>query len=68
MTTNHPIPKPLSHWRHRRGGIYLVYDVANQPAKDADKFPLIVIYQDYKGQTWARPLSEWHQSFTEVTI
>lgn len=68
MTTNHPIPKPLSHWRHNKGRYFLVLTVANLYGFDGGYPPIVpmVVCQGDDGNTWTLPLSEWHQSFTEV--
>lgn len=53
-----------SLWRHRNGIRYRVLGLFNEHSEDLDKYPVIVTYVGGNGRTWARPLNDWHRSFT----
>ena len=59
-------PKILSEWVHKSGRRYAVLCIANEHANRPDEYPVTVIYQDQNERVWARPLSRWYDSFTEV--
>jgi len=63
--------KPMSIgslWQHRNGIEYKVIAIANQyaNAENQARYPVTVIYQGQNGKIWARELSDWSRSFTEV--
>ena len=57
------VPEPDTHWVHRNGNVYEVLHIANH-ASDRPEYPKLVVYQGDNGNVWARPLSDWHRSFT----
>lgn len=59
-----PVEKvtPLSRWRHSNGNIYAVVLIANEYSD----YPTTVVYRDYDGRTWSKPLSDWHRSMTKM--
>ena len=63
-----PVEKvtPLSRWTHSNGNIYAVVLIANEHSENQDKYPTTVVYRDYNGKTWSRPLSDWHRSMTKM--
>ena len=65
-----PVPAeevtPLSRWTHRNGGIYAVILIANEHSENQDRYPTTVVYRDYDGRTWSKPLSDWHRSMTKM--
>lgn len=65
-----PVPvgevTPLSRWTHRNGGIYAVILIANEHSENQDRYPTTVVYRDYDGKTWSKPLSDWHRSMTKM--
>lgn len=65
-----PVPveevTPLSRWRHSNGNIYAVILIANEHSENQDRYPTTVVYRDYDGKTWSRPLSDWHRSMTKM--
>lgn len=65
-----PVPfeevTPLSRWRHSNGNIYAVILIANEHSENQDRYPTTVVYRDYDGRTWSRPLSDWHRSMTKM--
>ena len=63
------IPEIGSLWRHKNGQSYFVIIIANKNASDdkKDEYPVTVVYKrDSDGTAWSRPLSRWHESFTEI--
>lgn len=57
---------PLSRWRHSNGNIYAVVLIANEHSENQDRYPTMVVYRDYDGRTWSKPLSDWHRSMTKM--
>jgi hypothetical protein len=57
-------PAPGSRWRHHSGAFYEVVLIANLP--NSERYPETVVYRGENGQTWARPLSDWHRSMTRI--
>ncbi len=56
----------LSRWRHSNGNIYAVILIANEHSENQDRYPTTVVYRDYDGRTWSKPLSDWHRSMTKM--
>lgn len=55
--------EPEDRWIHDENGhVYTVICIANP--HDTPKFPATVVYRDADGNVYARPLSDWHRSFT----
>lgn len=63
-----PVEKvtPLSRWRHSNGNTYAVIFITNKHSENQDRYPTTVVYRDYDGRTWSKPLSDWHRSMTEM--
>ena len=57
---------PLSRWAHSNGSTYAVLLITNENSEDQDHYPTTVVYRDYDGRTWSRPLSDWHRSMTKM--
>lgn len=57
---------PLSRWRHSSGNIYAVILIANEHSENQDRYPTTVVYRDYDGRTWSKPLSDWRRSMTKM--
>lgn len=57
---------PLSRWTHSNGNIYAIILIANEHSENQDRYPTTVVYRDYDGKTWSRPLSDWHRSMTKM--
>ena len=57
---------PLSRWMHSNGGTYAVIHIANEHSENQDRYPTTVVYRDYDGKTWSKPLSDWHRSMTKT--
>lgn len=62
-------PKPLTTWKHYKGGIYTVTAVGQHTSNGV----LLVVYLDAVGRTWCRPLNQWRhimpgnvRRFTEI--
>jgi hypothetical protein len=54
-------------WRHRNGCEYIVEQFANTENPGRPKYPLTVIYRNtMNGKLYARPMSDWHRSMTQV--
>jgi hypothetical protein len=59
-------PKENQVWRHiRNNTLYKVLLLTNEAATK-DTFPVTVVYVDYDGKIWSRPLSEWLESMELV--
>jgi len=55
-----------SLWTHIKSGKkYHVLNITNESAKDNDKWPITVVYQDYTGVLWSRPYFGWAKSFKQ---
>ena len=65
-----PVPveevTPRSRWRHSNGNTYTVILIANKNSENQDRYPTTVVYMDYNGRTWSKPLSDWHRSMTKM--
>lgn len=63
-----PVEKvtPLSRWRHSNGNTYAVIFITNEHSENQDRYPTTVVYRDYDGRTWSKPLSDWHRSMTKM--
>ena len=61
-------PLAGTKWRHYKNGkIYTVFTLANLSAgENYIQFPVIVVYKDEEGKTWARQLSDWSGKFEKV--
>ena len=57
---------PLSRWKHSNGRTYAVLLVTNEHSENQDRYPTTVVYRDYDGRTWSKPLSDWHRSMTKM--
>lgn len=57
---------PLSRWRHSNGNTYTVILIANEYSENQDRYPTTVVYRDYDGRTWSKPLSDWYRSMTKM--
>ena len=65
MTTTQAHPEPGQIWRHRNNNRYVVVCLANTSIPETPKHPYMVIYKNIDTNTlWARPLYDWHRSFT----
>lgn len=53
---------PGSVWRHRNDNIYTVCFLANENERPGHE--CTVIYVGPTGRMWARPLRDWHRSFS----
>ena len=53
-TGTHPLPG--STWRHYKGGLYTIVDVAD----NTETGELLVIYRGPDGKVWARPMDLWY--------
>jgi len=63
---NTKIPELHSIWRHDNGNEYCVIGIANQHHRDS-RHPIIIIYEGLLNRhTWARGLSSWHDTMTEI--
>lgn len=51
-----------SVWRHHRGNVYTVLEIANT-SYPSEEFHAIVVYIGSNGNVWARPLSEFITKF-----
>ena len=54
-------PEPQSHWRHYKGGEYVVVGAA---ICEADQQPWVVYRPVERLTVFCRPLQEWHEKFT----
>lgn len=63
-----PVEKvtPLSRWKHSNGSTYAVLLITNEHSENQDRYPTTVVYRDYDGRTWSKPLSNWHRSMTKM--
>lgn len=62
------IPDVGSEWRHKNGNEYFVICIANSETEKPDEYPVTVVYKGIvSGPIWARPLSRWYGSMTEIT-
>lgn len=57
-------PAVGSAWLHKSGNFYTVVMIANGASERSDEYPVTVVYRDYQGRIWSRPLSRWHESMT----
>lgn len=57
---------PLSRWKHSNGSTYAVILITNDHSENQDRYPTTVVYRDYNGITWSKPLSDWHRSMTKM--
>lgn len=57
---------PLSRWTHSNGRTYAVLLITNEHSENQDRYPTTVVYRDYDGRTWSKPLSDWHRSMTKT--
>ena len=53
------VPEKNSRWRHRKGGIYIVIDVATGCGGSIEGQSLVVYFGVTTQGLWARPLSEF---------
>ena len=63
------IPENWTLWKHKSGVNYVVILVSNTSADEDRKseYPATVVYRRVSDNTyWSRPLSKWHESFTEI--
>lgn len=58
-------PEIDSWWIHTNGKQYQVKALANI-AFHNPRYPVAVIYRGEYGHWWARPLTDWHRSFTRA--
>lgn len=56
----------LSRWTHINGNTYTVLIITNEHSENQDRYPTTVVYRDYDGRTWSKPLSDWHRSMTKM--
>lgn len=57
--------EPEDRWVHDENGhTYTIICIANP--HDTPQFPATVVYRDEDGNVFARPLSDWHRSFTPL--
>ena len=61
------IPLPGEKWRHYNGLVYTVLFLTNKDSVYEQHQPT-VIYQGANGKLWSRVLSDWHRSFTRVSV
>ena len=54
------IPKIRSRWKHKKGNIYTVLQIANSSIKTHDPdFPIMIIYMNDAGDVFARPIDKF---------
>jgi hypothetical protein len=46
--------------------MYCVLMLANEHTAQPDKYPVSVVYMGENGNTWVRPLSDWHRSMKMI--
>jgi hypothetical protein len=54
-----------STWRHRSGGVYLVYDFTNLDSQHVVQYPARVSYVGENGKRWSGSLYDWHRRMTK---
>ena len=54
------MPKPRTVWRHYKGNVYVIVDVATHTEDDC---PMVIYRARYgnRRRTWARPLAMWYE-------
>lgn len=60
------VPNPGTVYRHTDGGIYRFVGMAKS-SEDASDLVLYKHVWPFEVITWARPLSEWHSRFTNLS-
>lgn len=54
-------------YRHNKGGMYVLLEIANQYVDDVDKWPLTAVYVSCEtGKVYCRPFSEFKAKFERV--
>lgn len=54
-------------YRHNKGGMYILLEIANQYVDDKVKWPLTAVYACCEtGKVYARPMSEFNDKFERV--
>jgi len=67
MNEVRPRPAAGQQWKHRKGHVYTVIGVTNEPSEEkAHKFPVTVFYRAPDGRVWSRKLDSWMRSFTLI--
>lgn len=68
VTATPDIPAISSLWRHKKGDVYMVYDVTNEGTDKPDEFPVTISYRNIDtGRKFSRALWRWHGSFTPLS-
>lgn len=63
MSTEPRVPKRGELWRHYKGGVYEVVELAWHSERNDEH---LVIYKDGIGQVWARPMQMWFDEIDGV--
>lgn len=61
------LPPKGSQWQHYNGNLYEVVTIANTFSTKRNR-PIMIIYKGENEKVWARPLSDWHRSMTQVYL
>lgn len=56
------MPEVGTVWIHRKGGLYRIVGSCRIESSNAEA----VLYEGMDGTIWARPVSQWHDRFTQV--
>lgn len=54
------IPRIRSRWKHKKGTVYTIIQIANSSIKEHDPdFPVTIVYMNDKGDVFARPIDKF---------
>lgn len=53
-------------YRDAEGKLFTVQTIANRAAKDADRFPPMVVFADEHGYDWTVPMADFLKNFQGV--